>query len=93
MKSQYKNIKQLSLKPDNPKPTQVTLTTTLAKKGFASILTKVLLQISSKVGNVPWAPRVPSSLNPKTMLLGIDVCKDSAKKNYNVVAYCCTLNK
>lgn len=77
----------------NPKATQVTLVSTLSKKGFASILTKVLLQISSKVGNIPWAPKVPSSLNAKTMLIGIDVCKDTVNKKFNVVSYCCTLNK
>ena len=48
MKSYYKNIKRLSLKSQNPKITQVSLTTTLAKKGFASILTKILIQIASK---------------------------------------------
>lgn len=56
-------------------------------------MTKILLQISSKVGNVPWAPKVPSSLNAKTMLIGIDVCKDTVNKKFNVVSYCCTLNK
>lgn len=93
MKSHYKTIKRLSLKNENPKATQVTLTTTLAKKGFASILTKVLLQISSKVGNVPWAPRVSQSVNPKTILIGIDTCKDTGNRNYNVVGYCCTVDK
>ena len=46
MKAHDKNIKRLSLKPQNPKITQVTLTTTLAKKGFTSILTKILIQIA-----------------------------------------------
>lgn len=90
MKSAYKNIKRWSLKPENPKVTQVTLTSTLAKKGFASILTKILLQIASKVGNVPWAPRVPSSVPQRTMLVGIDSCKVGSHK---VVGYCCTINK
>jgi hypothetical protein len=90
MKSQYKTIKRLSLKAGNPKVTQITLTTTLAKKGFASILTKVLIQISSKIGNVPWMPRVPTALSQKTILIGVDTCKEG--KN-NVVAYCCTINK
>lgn len=93
MKTYYKTIKQLSLKAQNPKVTQVTLTTTFAKKGFASILTKILLQISSKVGNVPWAPKVSSAVNPKTLLLGVDVYKDTTNKNFNIVAYCATINK
>jgi hypothetical protein len=90
MKSYYKNIKTLSLKEDNPKVTQVALTTTLAKKGFAAILTKILLQISSKVGNVPWAPKNPAAIPPKTMLVGISSCKEA--KNI-IVGYCCTINK
>ena len=90
MKAHYKTIKRLSLKPQNPKVTQVTLTTTLAKKGFASILTKVLIQIASKVGNVPWMPRIPTALPQKTILIGVDSCKEG--KN-NVVAYCCTIDK
>lgn len=91
MKSTYKTIKVLSLKKENPKVTQVTITSTLAKKGFASILTKVLIQISSKVGNVPWAPKIPSSINPKTILVGIDTGRTSGKNS--VVAYCCTLDR
>jgi hypothetical protein len=90
MKSQYKNIKKLSLKKGNPKATQVTLTTTLAKKGFASILTKVLIQISTKIGNVAWVPRVPTLVPQKTILIGIDFCK--LGKN-NIIAYCCTTDK
>ena len=83
----------MSLKSDNPKVTQVTLTTTLNKKGFASILTKILIQIASKVGNTPWAPKNPTSVNPKTMLIGIDFCKDTGNKKFNVVGYCATINK
>lgn len=83
----------MSFKSDNPKLTQVTLTSTLSKKGFASILTKILIQIASKVGNTPWAPKVPASVNPKTMLIGIDYCKDTKNKNFNVIGYCSTINK
>ena len=90
MKFQYKNIKRLSVKSQNPKATQITLSSTLARKNFASILTKILIQISTKVGNVPWAPRIPSGVPQKTMLIGIDSCKES--KN-NIIAYSCTTNK
>jgi hypothetical protein len=93
MKSHYKTIKKLSLKAENPKLTQITLTSTLAKKGFTSILTKILIQISSKIGNIPWLPKLSSSLSNKTILIGIDICKDNLNKKLNVVAYCCTTNK
>jgi hypothetical protein len=75
MKSQYKNIKKLSMKAQNPKVTQVALTSTLSKKGFASIITKILIQISSKIGNIPWAPKVPAAVPQKTILIGVDSCK------------------
>lgn len=83
----------MSLRSNNPKVTQVTLVSTLSKKGFASILTKILIQIASKVGNTPWAPKLPSGVNPKTMLIGIDFCKDTVNKKYNVVGYTATINK
>ena len=93
MKSSYKKIKKLSIQGENPKVTQVVLTTTLAKKGFASILTKILLQIASKVGNVLWAPKISQSLIQKIMLIGIQKGKDTANPQSKIVGYCATLNK
>lgn len=63
------------MKSQNPKVTQVALTSTLGKKGFASILTKILIQISSKIGNIPWAPKLPTLLPQKTILIGVDSCR------------------
>lgn len=90
MKSHYKIIKRLSLKKENPKATQITLTNSLSKKGFASVLTKILIQISAKLGNVPWSPKLPSNIPPHTILIGIDTCKQGKNK---LVAYCSTLDK
>ena len=93
MKAQYRVIKRMSSEDQNPKVTQVTLTSTLGKKGFASILTKILIQISCKVGNIAWAPKVSSALSHKVMLLGIDHRKDKVNSKSDVVAYCSTTNK
>ena len=93
MKHQYRVIKKISGQEQNPKVTQVTLVNTLGKKGFAAILTKILLQIASKVGNVPWAPKVSSALNHKVMLLGIDHKKDRMNSREDVVSYCSTTNR
>jgi hypothetical protein len=41
---------------------QVTLTSTLQKKGFNSILTKILLQMAVKVGNKLWVPKLPQKV-------------------------------
>lgn len=56
MKSQYSKVKKAALTNHSSIVTQVALETTLAKKGFNSIATKILLQIASKTGNVPWLP-------------------------------------
>lgn len=93
LKSQYRIIKRLSSEEHNPKVTQVTLTSTLEKKGFASILTKILLQIACKVGNVAWAPKISSALGHKIMMVGIDHKKDKITSKSDVVSYCSTINK
>jgi hypothetical protein len=85
MKLYYKTVKKLSLKSTNPKLTQITLTNTLSRKGYASILTKILIQISSKIANIPWLPKFSSSLNYKIILIGIDICKDAFNKKCNIV--------
>lgn len=77
----------------NPKVTQVTLTSTLAKKGFASILTKILIQIACKVGNIAWAPKISNALGNKVMLVGIDHRKDKINSKSDVIGYCSTINR
>lgn len=69
----------------------MSLTSTLSKKGFASILTKILIQVASKVGNIPWSPKLSSNFAKSYMLIGIDINKDSQNKKKSVVSYCCTL--
>lgn len=81
------------MKAQNPKATQITLTSTLARKGFASILTKILIQISSKMGNIPWSPKISPAVNSKTILIGIDFCKDTGTRGNNIVGYCCTTDR
>lgn len=80
-KSLYTLIKKLSSETNQSRITQVSLTSTLGKKGFASIVTKTLIQIACKVGNVAWAPQIPKVFAKNTfMLMGIDTAKDSANK-------------
>ncbi len=48
-------------------------------------MTKVLLQVASKAGNVPWAPSVPGSVR-NTMLVGLDLCKQAGRRLTSLVA-------
>jgi hypothetical protein len=58
-KHQYKNLKRMLLNSKIERNSQVTVSNTLQKKGFASILTKILLQMTAKIGNKLWVPKIP----------------------------------
>lgn len=75
----------------NPKLSQVALVSTLAKKGFASIVTKILIQISSKLGNAAWAPKIPKNFTKGAMIIAVELCKDTKTKQ-TITSYCATLN-
>lgn len=92
-KSQYKMIKRATLKANIQQNSQISLTSTLAKKGFASIITKVLLQMIVKVGNKLWVPRLSNQVQNKgVMIIGIDTMKDASLKGKTVVAYSANIN-
>ncbi len=91
MKTQYKKIKQHCLR-DRSILSQVMLASTLKHKNVQSILTKVLLQINAKLGNVLWAARLPRQVS-KTMLMGISVNKDGANPSQAAVGVCCSVNE
>lgn len=61
-RDRYSEIKKMVLKSGIEKNSQVCLTSTLLKKGFNSILTKILLQIAAKVGNKLWVPKISQKL-------------------------------
>ncbi len=57
---------------------QVTVSSSLERKGFASVFTKILLQMSAKVGNKLWVPRISSKVQGSgIMLIGMETTKDS----------------
>lgn len=94
LKAQYPKIKRWALKSSSHIITQVALESTLAKKGFSSIATKLLIQIAAKVGNTPWAPEQPknSSSFDRVMIVGVDSASDKQLKDKTVVGFCATLN-
>ena len=66
----------------------MTVTNTF-KKGFASVVTKVLLQMASKVGNTLWLPKVSKQVEGAgVMLVGIETTADSFRPDQRVVSYC-----
>jgi len=67
---------------------QVSLTKTF-EKGFQSVVTKVLLQMAAKVGNVLWLPKVsPPVSNARILLIGIEETSNSFEQGQKVVSYC-----
>jgi len=93
LKSQYKKIKRYALMSQSRIITQVTLESTLAKKGFNSIATTLLIQIATKTGNVPWVPEPPKGLPNRLMIVGICSSADKESKNQSVIGFCATLDK
>ena len=70
----------------------MTVQNTLNKKGFNSIITKILLQMASKVGNTPWLPKAPQAVGSKTMMIGIDTAADKVQKGI-IASYCASITK
>lgn len=88
----YTEIKNLPFKEKKPKVNQVTLLSSLKKKNFPSVLTKILLQMATKVGNALWLPT--SQLNNETnkvMMIGIHV--ERTKEKHSVIGYCGTIDE
>ena len=92
LKAQYPKIKRWALKSSSHIITQVALESTLGKKGFSSIATKLLIQIAAKVGNIPWAPELPKNSFDRVMIVGVDSASDKQLKDKTVVGFCATLN-
>lgn len=93
LKTQYKKIKRYALTSPSRVITQIALEATLGKKGFNSIATKLLLQVATKTGNVPWVPDPPKSITSRMMIVGIDSSPDKEGKGQSVVGFCATLDK
>lgn len=58
-------------------PNQAIVARNLSSKGVMSIATKVAIQLNCKVGGAPWSVVVPLS---HLMVVGYDVCRDTANK-------------
>lgn len=92
LKSQYKKVKKWALLSESEIVTQITLESTLNKKGFNSIATKILIQIAVKVGNTPWMPEPPKGISDKLMIMGIDSSTDKESRGQTVIGVCASLD-
>ena len=85
MKTQYKRLKDFSLHTLGV-VSQVAVESTLNKKNNQSIITKLLLQINAKVGNILWSPSAQINTSGM-MIVGID---NSCAGRKNIVSLCGT---
>ncbi|KAJ8941721.1 hypothetical protein NQ318_023317 [Aromia moschata] len=75
---------------DRGVPTQVILAKNLSSKGVMSIATKVAIQLNCKVGGSPWTVTMPLS---SLMVVGYDVCRDTANKGKSFSGMVASLDK
>jgi len=75
---------------DRAVPTQVMVGKNLNSKGQMSIATKVAIQMSCKIGGSPWTVGIPL---PDLMVVGFDVCHDTADKSKSFGAMVASLDK
>ena len=66
------------------------MTSTIQKKGVKSIVTKILLQMATKVGNKLWVPKIPNKLTSSSgiLMIGIENYGDQINKNMNILSFC-----
>ncbi|KAJ8925852.1 hypothetical protein NQ315_009704 [Exocentrus adspersus] len=75
---------------DRGVPTQVILSKNLTSKGVMSIATKVAIQLNCKVGGAPWTVVLPLS---NLMIVGYDVCRDTANKGRSFAGMVASLDR
>ncbi|XP_015792164.1 piwi-like protein 1 [Tetranychus urticae] len=73
---------------EQPCPSQV-LTLRVLNKKQLTIATKLVLQMSIKMGAQAWTVHIPAQ---NTMFVGYNTCKDTSKKGRTVGAFVCSTN-
>lgn len=69
---------------------QVIQARSLTNKNAMSIATKVMIQISTKLGNAPWKVNIP----PKgVMFIGFDVCHDTRDRSRSFAAFIASMDQ
>lgn len=90
-KDRYDAIKKHCIADGNI-VSQCVLQKTLNNKKIAmSAVSKIIMQMNCKLGGQLWAVEIP--LKIPTMVIGLDVYHDSARKGTSVVGFCASVNK
>ena len=89
---QYNSTKELTIS-EVQIPTQFINVATINKgKNLRSITNRILMQINSKLGGVPWGiSDVPLSNKP-TMIVGINLWKKTQKSKFGILSCTMTMN-
>ena len=87
----YGAVKKLLCCGDKPFPSQVLVLNRCLKKkqNFRSTASKVLIQMTTKLGGAPWSVEIPLQ---KTMVIGFDTYHDTANAGKSVGALVASLN-
>lgn len=89
----YDDLKYF-LTTECPVPSQVILSGTIKRaKNLRNILKNLMIQISAKIGDIPWGYKDLPLMNVPTMIIGMDVCHKVGKNKRSVIAFVASLNK
>ena len=87
----YPEIKRF-LVNEAPVPSQMVMIKTMDGRNTKSIMNKILIQLNSKIGGIPWAIDGLPFSNKPTMIIGIDVFHKGAKSKPSVLSLVATMN-
>lgn len=90
--SLYDDIKRFLL-AEFPVPSQVVLCNTISKgKNLRSIVNKILIQMTAKIGGIPWTVDNLPLMDKPTMICGLDVFHSTAIGKKSVLALTASIN-
>lgn len=90
----YESLKYY-LQTECPIPSQVILTETIKNnfKTLRNIVKNLMIQISAKVGDIPWGYKNLPLMTKPTMIIGIDVCHRVGKNKKSILGFVASLDK
>ena len=89
----YDPLKRILLE-EIPVVSQVVMTSTINRgNNLKNIVSKVLIQICSKIGGIPWIVDSMPLLDKPTMICGIDVYHQTQQCKKSVMGFCSSYNK
>lgn len=90
--SLYDDIKRFLIS-EFPVPSQVVLCNTISKgKNLRSIVNKILIQITAKIGGIPWTVDKLPYMDKPTMICGMDVFHSTTLGKKSVLALTASIN-